>query len=307
MPYRFSFEIAGIRFDVTSCDPLRLPQPWTTYRPFVLTDDSRPPPDWLVRLHVTVAKAPDVSRFPSVFESESWVLHRAGAVYWLALAPGPHLKRPPWVAQLSADFLSGEIFCDPDLVRDYGNVGVMFNPVLHRLDQLIAMHILSDHGGGIVHGTGVAAEIGGVIFAGRSGAGKTTLARLLAGAPNATTWKLLSDDRIVVREWTSSDWRMFGTPWAGEAQIAANVWAPLRGLAFLKHGSADRLEPLTASEAAAELLPVLSVPWYDAQCVVHMTDFCHRLVSHIPAWRFEFAPTSNVWKLAREIFQSLEK
>lgn len=307
MPYSFSFDVAGIRFDVVSSDELRLPQPWATYEPFVIGDGAPRSCDVCVRLSVRVGVVPDMNRCQPVFESSSWSLYREGDAYWLTLAPVPGTRRAPWAARLEPDFLSGEVFCDPDLVREHSDRGIMFNPVLHRLDQIIAMYVLADRGGAIIHGTGVVANETGVVWAGRSGSGKTTLARLLAGAPEASSWKLLNDDRIIVREENAGRYRIYGTPWAGEAQMALNVSAPLRGLAFLKHGASDRLERLGAAAAAEELLPVVSVPWYDAVRVASMTDFCHRLVGRVPAWRFEFAPTSNVWKLAHEVFQSLEK
>jgi len=243
----------------------------------------------------------------AIFKSESWNLFRSGSAWWLALAPNPRTNRPAWAARLVNDFTAGEVLCDPQTLNDPAERGTMFNPVLHRLDQLIVMYVLAPRNGGILHGTGVAAGDRGVVFAGRSGSGKTTLARLLGEVAQAQGWTLLSDDRVIVREAAAESWRVFGTPWAGEAQVASARFAVLRALAFLRHAPSDRMVPLSAGEAAAELLPVLSVAWYDRRHVERMTDFCHRLVSDVPAWRFEFAPTSNVWKLAREMFQSLEK
>lgn len=305
MPYAVCYEVAGIRFEIRASKEVRLPRPWNTYRSFVQKGSSRSAPDITIRLRVLLGKMPELRHAEHLFESDSWNLFRDGTEYWLAIAPNPITKRPAWAAHLAGDFLSGEILCDPVFLQDSVGSGVMFNPVLHRLDQLLTMHALAGRHGGIIHATGVVSDGQGIIFAGRSGAGKTTLAGFLARSPLVEQGSLLSDDRLIVR-CDGDGFRVFGTPWAGEAQIAANESAPLKAIAFLRHAASDQLQRMSPAEAATELLPVLSVPWYDRTAVENMTAFCHELVGRVPAWRFDFMPTSNVWKLAAQIFQSCE-
>jgi hypothetical protein len=84
-------------------------------------------------------------------------------------------------------------------------------------------------------------------FCGRSGAGKSTMARLWRRlAPQA---RLLSDDRIVLRP-SGTGVRAWGTPWHGEGGFAAPDWGPLGAVFFLRHGRTTRLRPLFPAEAA---------------------------------------------------------
>ena len=46
--------------------------------------------------------------------------------------------------------------------------------------------------------------------------------------------EIVSDDRVIVRE-AGGEWRMFGTPWHGEAALSSPASAPLDGV-FLCRG-----------------------------------------------------------------------
>jgi hypothetical protein len=117
---------------------------------------------------------------------------------------------------------------------------VIWSVLLPRQDALLV------HSCGLRH-----AEVG-VVFAGVSGQGKTTLARK---APDADD--VLSDEMIAIRRSPEDGgWRVHGTPFWGDfarGGISMRSW-PLRALAFLTQRRSVVMSPVTSSEAALRLL-----------------------------------------------------
>ena len=103
----------------------------------------------------------------------------------------------------------------------------------------------------------------------------------------------LSDDRIVVRK-LGDGYRGYGTPWPGEAGIAANRGVSLSSVFFICHGSENRIIEVSRKDALERLFPVISIPWYDRKVVEEILDFCDGLVSHIPAFELYFKPDTEV-------------
>ena len=90
------------------------------------------------------------------------------------------------------------------------------------------------------------------MFPGRSGAGKTTLARK---APDADD--VLSDEMVVIRR-GEDGWRIHGTPFWGDfarGGISMRSW-PLRTLAFLAQAPRDAvtMTPIMSADATLRLL-----------------------------------------------------
>ncbi|GIV16774.1 MAG: hypothetical protein KatS3mg022_2209 [Armatimonadota bacterium] len=81
------------------------------------------------------------------------------------------------------------------------------------LRTLIALY-LPQHHGVMLHASAVRYGGQGYVFAGRSGAGKSTVARLLAGVA-----EVLSDELIAVRQMPTG-WQAFGTPPSGAILLA---------------------------------------------------------------------------------------
>jgi hypothetical protein len=163
-------------------------------------------------------------------------------------------------------------------------------PLAYPVDQALVMYLLASRAGAILHAAGFAAGGRGVAFLGRSGAGKTTVSRLLLGRRG---WQALSDDRVVVRA-IGGRHLLFGTPWPGDAGIAQDASCPLAALCFLRQGAEHRLERLAPRQVLERLLPVASVPWFDADALAPALDFLGGLAAAVPAWELCFRRESSL-------------
>ena len=103
----------------------------------------------------------------------------------------------------------------------------------------------------------------GVLCPGMSGAGKTTLARLMRAArPDVD---MLTDDRAIVT--LEDELTVWGSPWPGAAGIAAPGGAPLDIVMFIRHGPARALSAVTPRDAFRRIVNTLSMPlWEPARC-----------------------------------------
>lgn len=155
------------------------------------------------------------------------------------------------------------------------------------LDELLFQHRLAREGGLELHACGVVDGGGALLFCGRSGAGKSTTARLWRRhRPRAT---LLSDDRIILRA-RGDAFRAHGTPWHGDGGFASPGAAPLRGLFFLRHAPRNRAVRVSPSEAAARLFTRSFPPPWDADAIGRVLETCVRVASSVPAYELRFRP-----------------
>jgi len=242
-----------------------------------------------IRVDVTPQPVPaaEIARCQPVFDSQqSWSLWRDGPDRLLVMQP-PSFAEPLWTARLNAEFTRVEIGCRA--VAPTARVQP-FYPVRYPLDQLLLMHYLAGHAGFIIHAAGIVIAGRGYVFPGRSGAGKTTLTRQLA---TRSDWLPLSDDRVIVRE-LNGEFRVYSTPWPGEAGLAVNRGVPLGGMFFLQQAAADGIRDLAPAAALAQLLPVATIPWYDEALLGPVLSVCDRLMTAVPAAQISFRPTREI-------------
>ncbi|HEY8231250.1 MAG TPA: hypothetical protein VIJ10_01200 [Vicinamibacteria bacterium] len=157
----------------------------------------------------------------------------------------------------------------------------------YPLDELLFQHRLAREGALEVHACGVVWRGRTLLFCGRSGAGKSTTARLWSR--HARGARLLSDDRVVLRPGKRSV-RAYGTPWHGDGGFASPASAPLGALFFLRHGRRTRLRPLGTAEAAARLFTRSFPPPWDRVGVARVLDACADTAFRVPAFELAFRP-----------------
>lgn len=158
--------------------------------------------------------------------------------------------------------------------------------------RIVHSLMLAREGGFLLHAASVIRSGRAFLFAGVSGAGKTTIARL---APPGVT--LLTDEVSYVR-YTSGTFHACGTPFAGElARAGENCSAPVAALFLLAKGPQNRIESVSAAEATGSLLRNILFFAEEPELVKLIFRSACNFVEHVPVQRLTFVPGQRVWSL----------
>jgi len=157
--------------------------------------------------------------------------------------------------------------------------------ILHSL-------ILAPEGGFLVHAASAVKNGRAFLFAGVSGAGKTTISRL---APSDVA--VLTDEISYVRSGPHG-YEAFGTPFAGElARIGANIRAQLEAVYLLVQGQENKIEPVSEIDALQAFLRNVLFFTHDSELVERVFLNAFDFVSGVPVYRLTFVPEAKVWEL----------
>jgi hypothetical protein len=174
-----------------------------------------------------------------------------------------------------------------------GHIRQSRNPyAIDSVLRIVHTLILAKEGGFLVHAASAIRSGRAFLFAGVSGAGKTTISRL---APSDAT--LLTDEISYVRR-QGNNYRACGTPFAGElARVGENVSAPLSGLFLLEKGPENRIKPVAAPEAVRLLLRNILFFAEDTELVHLVFRAACEFVERVPVRRLIFVPDERVWEM----------
>lgn len=162
------------------------------------------------------------------------------------------------------------------------------------LRWILGMALL-EQGGLLLHAASCAIEGSGIAFPGPSGAGKTTISRLLQ--PQAS---LFTDETTALR-FESSQPLIYSTPFAGElGAVTGPAAAPLEVLAFLQHAQQMELKPIRRCEAASWLLGCLFLPVVNEPWISQVLELVDRITESVRCVAFGFVPTDEVLEVCRE-------
>jgi hypothetical protein len=223
-----------------------------------------------------------------VFDSGSvWQLYRENGSHIFRFSWPAHGNIPHKIACFNQELTCGEVY----LHRPFFNLAQSVYPLAHPLDELLIINLLARGRGVEIHACGVIDPSGnGHLFAGQSGAGKSTTARLWQKQDGIT---VLSDDRIILRKLDGEIW-MYGTPWHGDAKLAFPARAPLKRVYFLKHWQENELIPIKGTYAAARLFACSFPPFYSREGLDFTLGFLGEVTKDIPCYELRFVPDQHV-------------
>jgi hypothetical protein len=190
-------------------------------------------------------------------------------------------------------FQRGDFRATWDACARRGHIRQCPNP--YSIDTVLRIThslVLADEGGLLVHAASAIRGGRAYLFAGVSGAGKTTMARL--APPDAT---VLTDEISYVRR-TANAYKAYGTPFAGElARVGANTSAPLETLYLLVQGPGNRIRPVSKIDAARALMRHVLFFAEEREMVARVFDSVLEFVSRMEVAQLVFTPDARAWEL----------
>lgn len=265
----FRLEIAGIGLTLRCRDAAFTAEAIRRYPGFLAAERWEPSgPDYALYLETSPNLLPGDESSPRVSREGNRVRMRRRDF---------HLEMDPAAREIRAT-VAGNVYSLDSLLR------VLYSVALLEVDGLL------------LHGSCVLAADGGAHgFFGRSGAGKSTVARL--SRPRVA----LSDELVVVRR-LPEGFHAFGTPfWGNLESHGENRRAPLRALLSLVQDTEVFLRPLRRGEGFRRLQQCVlffarQEPWVSQ--VVDLTD---RLAREVPPQALHFRKDDTFWRLLEDV------
>ena len=134
----------------------------------------------------------------------------------------------------------------------------------------------------VFHGSALAMDNYGIIFAARSGVGKSTHARLwkkMLG--DKIRW--INDDKPLIRIENNSV-RAYGTPWDGKHHLSNNISSEIKSICFINRAETNSIEKMKI----CEVWPMVYQQCYcssDSENVKRILELIDELVNNIRFYR----------------------
>jgi hypothetical protein len=156
----------------------------------------------------------------------------------------------------------------------------------------IGVSVTAPRRGGLVfHASVVRARHGAALFAGKSGAGKSTIAGLLAGVSG---FERLADELVIVMPGASQGWDVHVPPFLGGVDLPHGAHERLAEMHVLVQAPHHRRTALSRTEAVRALLPHVLVYVAEPETAALALAAGAALAAAVPCYRLEFAKDPGV-------------
>ena len=159
--------------------------------------------------------------------------------------------------------------------------------------------LLSGRQGLLLHSCAVALGDEGILFAGVSGSGKSTMADLWHrfGPPLS---RVVDDEHILARR-VSESALLYGAPWTRGPRAATFSRTPLKAVFFLSHSRQNQCIALSPSEALAELMSQVFLPLWSRDQLLLTLQTGAALLQEVDCYRLPFYPNERVVGFVQDV------
>ena len=230
----------------------------------------------------------------AVYRASPWVIHRRGGTWiYRGIYPGPEDGRTHRVIVFNEPHTRASVFNpSPDIFLQ----GSLDSLMLLPSDQILLARVLPRTGGAFVHAAGVELRGRGLLFAGPSEAGKSTIVRMLMDRA-----RVLCDDRMIVRRGPAG-FEIHGSWSHGEISLVSPGKAPLRAVFFLRQAGENRLERVESPVAVLrDFLPRIVRPLVTADWWEDILALAGDLAKSVPFYNLYFDRSGSIVERLEEL------
>ena len=136
------------------------------------------------------------------------------------------------------------------------------------------------------HAACVQTPLGGILFSGPSGIGKSTQAELWCQYRDA---KQINGDRPILSK-AEKGWLAWGSPYAGSSRCHINENCPVAAIVMLRQATQCRFRRLDSGEAFRAVWSGLTMHSWDEHFVEKACDLALELIDTVPVFEFACTP-----------------
>ena len=130
--------------------------------------------------------------------------------------------------------------------------------------------------------------LGGVMFVGRSGIGKTTQARLWEQFKGAT---IINGDKVFLSLNEAGDTvSAHGSPWCGSSPYKLNQSTTLKGIIVLDQAKENTIRRLDDLEVLSEYVQHIFMPMWDEKATDAVMDTIDGMLPNVPVFKLACRP-----------------
>ncbi|MCX5694550.1 MAG: hypothetical protein NT014_05465 [Candidatus Omnitrophica bacterium] len=292
------------------------------FKSFLYTGNTKPH----IMIKVNIAnKLPEVKNAETIFvtkhfydDSENWRLMRKGKNF-IYDSPLPAKQQ---IGFINNDFSRATVHLLPKKPMEEDNDGPYarlrrrqsrfirvrngyvwnISDIIYDFLQVLLINYFALRKQGIfIHAVGIKDKLNqGLLFTGKSGAGKSTTARLWYKHTKAL---ILNDDRIILRK-IKGRFFIYGCPWHGDFSdylVSRIESAPIAKIFFIHHAPGNTVRKISSKEAFSLLYPNLFPTFWNEKCLTSILSYCEDFVRSVPCFSLGFKNNKKVINFVRKI------
>lgn len=156
-----------------------------------------------------------------------------------------------------------------------------------------------EKGGFLLHSAAIKSGDEAYIFAGVSGAGKSTVSKVSMEREH-----VLTDEMTLVERCEDGSYAVWGTPFWGELQMSVNETCPLKALFILNKAKSNSIAEIPIGERVTRFMKIIMFFGRDQETFEKIFNATTQFIESVPIKRLDFLPEYSLWEEIHEHFSN---